>query len=413
VNRSVPLLAVVCLLLTGCSSPGKTVLTVDTAETLADQPVHLKVSGVPAGEPVQVGAEAVAVDGKKWHAEATFTADDHGTVDLDSAKPSDGSYQDVDGMGLFWSMDPPDGDPDAQSYLPPTENGQFVEHVDVLASRAGKRLASTSLTRRWASSGVTTRPLTTARDKLTGVYAAPKTDGSTHPAVLLIGGSEGGVPPLSSPELLASHGYPVLALAYFHAPGVPEDLRDIPLEYFESAAGWLARQPGVDPARLVVIGASYGTEAALLMADHFPRLVAGTVLFAPGAYLTGSFPHAGGAAWTFQGKPLQPERPIPVDGVDGPVLAVAGSGDTQWSSGQSAELIMQRLDEGHDKYPHQAVVVSGAGHGVGGTPYLPHGTNFDHPIVGPQALGGTRPANESALLQGWTKTLALLASLER
>ncbi|HWD78853.1 MAG TPA: acyl-CoA thioester hydrolase/BAAT C-terminal domain-containing protein, partial [Kribbella sp.] len=77
-----------------------------------------------------------------------------------------------------------------------------------------------------------------------------------------------------------------------------------------------------------------------------------------------------------------------------------------------AQSIMRRLDAAHDKYPHEAVIVDGAGHGVGGTPYLPHGTRFQHPIVGLLDLGGTRAANESALKQGWTKTLALLASLK-
>ncbi|HWD77908.1 MAG TPA: acyl-CoA thioesterase/bile acid-CoA:amino acid N-acyltransferase family protein [Kribbella sp.] len=411
-KRSIPLAAAGCLLLAGCSSSGTPVVTVDQASTLADQAVHLKVTGLPAGKPVQVRAEAVDRDGKKWHSEATFTADDHGTVDLDSAKPSSGSYQDPDGMGLFWSMNPPDGDPDSQSYLPPTEEGKPVEHVDVLVSRDGKRLASTTLTRHWVSAGVTTTTLAMAEDKLTGTYVAPKPDGSRHPAVLVLGGSEGGIPALSSPALLASHGYPVLALAYFHAPGVSAELHDVPLEYFASAARWLARQPGVDPARLVVMGASYGSEPALLLADHFPELVAGTVLYAPGSYVTGSFPHGGGAAWTYQGKPLPPNDPIPVDGVDGPVLAVAGTADATWGSQQSAELIMQSLDTAHDKFPHEAVIVTGAGHGVGGVPYLPRGTTFNHPIIGRFDLGGTRPANESALLQGWTKTLALLASLQ-
>lgn len=399
-------------MLAGCSSSGKPVVTVDHAVTLADEPVHLKVSGVPADKPVQIGAEAVDRDGKKWRSEATFTADGTGTVDLDTAKPSSGSYLDVDGMGLFWSMNPPDGDPDSQSYIPPAEDGKPVEHVDVFVSRDGRRLASTSLTRRWASAGVRPRPLTMAKDKLTGVYVAAKPDGSKHPAVLFLGGSEGGVPALASPALLASHGYPVLALAYFHAPGVRTDLRDVPLEYFASAARWLARQPGVDPARLVVMGASYGSEPALLLADHFPELVAGTVLYAPGSYVTGSFPRAGGAAWTYRGKPLPPDDPIPVDGVDGPVLAVAGSADATWGSKQSAELIMLNLHAAHASFPHEAVIVTGAGHGVGGAPYLPHGTTFNHPIIGRFALGGSRPANESAQLQGWTKTLALLAHLQ-
>ncbi|TCC05861.1 hypothetical protein [Kribbella soli] len=50
------------------------------------------------------------------------------------------------------------------------------------------------------------------------MYVAPRTDGAKHPAVLFFGGSEGGLPPPSVPDLLASRGYPVLAVAYFHTP---------------------------------------------------------------------------------------------------------------------------------------------------------------------------------------------------
>lgn len=385
-------------------------VTVDQAVTLADQQVHLKVTGAPARKPVDVGAEAVDRDGKKWRSQVTFTADDHGTVDLDTDRPVSGSYHDVDGMGLFWSMNPPDGNPDEQSYMPPSADGSPVEHLEISVSRDGKQLASTTLTRQWMSSGVTTTPLTMAKDKLTGSYVAPKTDGAKHPAVLYFGGSEGGMPPQSVADLLASHGYPVLTVAYFHAPGVPEDLRNVPVEYFATAARWLDQQPGVDPARVVVMSASFGTEAALLVADHFPALIHGVVLFAPGASGTASFPHPGARAWTYQGRPVGPE-PIPVDGVNGPVLAVAGSADTSWASQQGAEQIMLELDDAHDKFPHEAVIVTGAGHGVGGAPYLPRGTKIDHPIVGPYELGGSRLANESALRQGWAKTLALLASL--
>ncbi|HEY3562222.1 MAG TPA: acyl-CoA thioesterase/bile acid-CoA:amino acid N-acyltransferase family protein, partial [Kribbella sp.] len=371
-NRSIPLVAAGCLLLAGCSS-GKTVLTVDQTITLADQAVHLKVTGVEPGKPVQVGAEAVDRVGKKWHGEATFRADQNGTVDLDSAKPSGGPYQDVDGMGLFWSMNPPDGDPDSQSLIPPSVDGAPVEHVDVFVSSGGKRVASTTITRRWAAPGVTTRSVPAG---LTGAYVVPKPDGGRHPAVLLLGGSEGGVPSESTADLLASHGYPVLRLAYFRAPGRPYDLRNIPIEYFASAARWLGKQPEVDPAHIAVMGTSFGSQPALLLADLFPELVHGTVLFAPGDKIIGAFPAKSGFAWTYRGHPLPIDEEIPVDGVDGPVLAVAGYVDLQWESRLYAQSIMRRLDAAHDKYPHEAVIVDGAGHGVGGTPYLPHGTRF-------------------------------------
>ncbi|MGZ0147206.1 acyl-CoA thioesterase/BAAT N-terminal domain-containing protein [Kribbella sp. WER1] len=407
-NRSIPLLAGACLLLAGCSSAAKPLLVVDRTDALADQPVHVKVTDLPAHKMVSVAAEAVDHDGKRWRGEATFTADAHGTVDLDNAKPASGSYQDVDGMGLFWSMNPPDGDPDEQSFVPPAEGGWPVEHVELSVSSGGKQVARTTITRRWTAPGVSSRALP---EQFTGRYVVPKSDGARHPAVLLLGGSEGGVPPLSVAELLASHGYPVVALAYFRAPGRPRDLHDIPIEYFAQAAEWLGARPEVDPARIVAMGTSYGSQPALLVAELFPATVHGAVLFAPGDKIIRAFPHPTGAAWTFRGRPLPPDEEIPVDAVDGPVLAVAGYVDAQWESRLSALSIMRRLDAAHDRYPHEAVVVDGAGHGVGGTPYLPHGTKFRHPIIGPTDFGGSRAADDSALRQGWAKTLALMAAL--
>lgn len=91
----------------------------------------------------------------------------------------------------------------------------------------------------------------------------------------MLGGSEGGLPCDSEPSLLASHGFPTLALAYFGVPGLPSHLRLIPLEYFRRAFEWLGRQPGVDPAKLVVLGISRGGEAALLLGSTYPDLVHG------------------------------------------------------------------------------------------------------------------------------------------
>jgi hypothetical protein len=66
--------------------------------------------------------------------------------------------------------------------------------------------------------------------------------------VLVFGGSGGGLTTSMAAALLAAHGYPSLALAYFKVAGLPQSLHDIPLEYFTSALRVLRAQPGVDPA---------------------------------------------------------------------------------------------------------------------------------------------------------------------
>jgi pimeloyl-ACP methyl ester carboxylesterase len=137
--------------------------------------------------------------------------------------------------------------------------------------------------------------------------------GATHrTTVLAFGGSEGGLRTVSLAARLAADGVPTLALAYFGAPGLPKTLTNIPLEYFETALGWLARQPQVDPQRIVVLGVSRGSEAALLLGVHDPDLVHGVIALVPSSVVNcgiqgGSTPGGCiGAAWTLGGKPLWP-----------------------------------------------------------------------------------------------------------
>jgi dienelactone hydrolase len=88
-----------------------------------------------------------------------------------------------------------------------------------------------------------------------------------HPAVIVMGGSEGGVEwsaPWGVP--LAQRGFVVLALAYFGTDPLAARLQSIPLEYFTRAIESLQRHPRVDPDRLGLMGFSKGAEGALLIA---------------------------------------------------------------------------------------------------------------------------------------------------
>lgn len=229
--------------------------------------------------------------------------------------------------------------------------------------------------------------------------------------MLIFGGSEGGMSEKFTAALLASHGYPTLAIAYFNYPGLPASLRDIPLEYFATAARLLSGQPSVDPAHVVAIGYSRGSETALLLAQDFPDLVHGAVLYAPSAQVNPSFPDPSGNAWTRGGAPV-PQTTIPIDHIDGPVLAIAGADDQLWPSAPWAEQIARELDQTHNPYPHRALIYPQAGHGVGTFPYLAAGTHSIQPVTGTRINdGGTRPGNATARAQGWPQTLTLIAAV--
>jgi len=403
------LVIVVALSLVGiaaCSPRSSATIEIDKPVALADAPVHVRVGGLGSGDEITISAQARDAGGKVWRSQAQFTADDGGVVDLDRAQPRSGTYKGVDGMGLFWSMNPPDGDPDRAVYSDPDQAVYFPAEgpsftVDLTVAVGDRQLATRRLTRQWRGDGVTVRTLRMDTDQVAGVLALPPAGSSSRVAVLGIGGSGGGVGMAADAALLASHGYPSLALAYFHYPGRPDQLQDIPLEYFAAAARRLVTESGVGRGRVATLGYSRGTEPAML--------VSGVVVYAPTSRASAGFPNSG-AAWTRAGRPIAAGSPIPVERLDGPILLLAGDDDKVWLSAWSVQEVTDRLDAYHFGHPHQALVFPQAGHGVGTLPFQPAGTTLVHPVTGGLiALGGTRPANAAARRDGWTKMLEFLA----
>jgi dienelactone hydrolase len=410
--RSWPIL-VVALALAGVAacSPhrDRASIEVDRPVALADAPVHLRVGGLAGGEEVTISAQATDAGGKVWRSQARFTADGGGVVDLDRDRPIAGTYQGVDGMGLLWSMNPPGGDPEQALYVPASAASYTV---DLTVAAGGRQLATRTLTRQRRRDGVTVRALRMDTDQVAGLLALPPAGSPPRVAVLAIGGSDGGAGLAAMAGVLASHGYPTLALAYFHYPGRPGQLRDIPLEYFATAARRLAAETGVRRGRVAALGYSRGTEAAMLLGADFPELVDGVVVYAPSSRAGPGFPGGRGAAWTRGGRPVAPGTPIPVERLDGPILLLAGGDDKLWTSALYARAIIDRLDAHRFGHAHRALVYPQAGHGLGTFPFVAAGTVLVQPISGQLlALGGTRPADAAARRDGWPKVLAFLARL--
>lgn len=384
------------------------VLVVSATTTLADAPVQIKVTGLRPGDQITITSTAIDRTGMLWTGRATFTASDSGVVDPATQAPESGTYQGLDAMGLFWSMNPATGDPNASVLgLSSTSLGIDLTVTD----GGGSRLASETLTRLWSGPGVTSRVLTLQHDKVIGTLYLPAPGGPSRPAVLVFGGSEGGESQDLAAALLASHGYPALSLAYFALPGLPAALQNVPLEYFATAGRILAATPGVNPAHILTMGYSRGSEAALLLADDFPQLFHGAIVYSPSSIVNTGFPE-GAYAWTLGGQPVRAGNPIPVSGISGPVLAIAGQDDQLWDSPGSADMINKELTSSGNRYPHQDLTYPNAGHLVGTFPYLPGGTDLFDPTNHAQLeLGGTRQGDDTAQQAGWARVLALLASV--
>lgn len=235
-------LLLVALVTTGCvSQPATPSLSVTPAASGLDAPVGLKVSGLDAGQMIQVSLSSKDASNVLWSSEASFEASQNGIVDISVAPAKSGSYTGVDPMGLTSSMKPQKSG--TSPYLWGSGSTEF--HYEVHVKDQG--VASKTITKTALASSVTMTPVSLADQGFVGSYASSTTTSPVSPAVLIIGGSEGGNSGSLTGARLAAHGVHALSVAYFGEEGLPPHLSDIPLEYFEKALTWLRNQPGVDP----------------------------------------------------------------------------------------------------------------------------------------------------------------------
>ena len=407
--------------------------------TLADEAVDVRLSGLRAGSEITVRASMADDSGALWDSVSTFAADADGTVDLARQAPKRGSYDGVEPMGFLWSMTPvAEGSP-TLTFKTTVEPATITLSAEV----EGEAVAEATLVRLVAAPGV--KRTEVRDDGLHATFFTPPGDGP-HPAIILLSGSGGG---LSEPQaaLYASHGYCALALAYFRAGNLPRELTRIPLEYFERAITWLQARPEADAERLAVGGGSRGGELSLLLASRYPEFKA-VIASVPSAVVYGGVGGAGGndePAWTYRGEGVtflnsrRTESPeftpeegvpfaltpiflnsledreqvrqaaIPVERINGPVLAISGKDDAMWPSSVFSDMVMERLAEHRHPYPDQHLAYAGAGHVIG-QPWWPTTmTSSMHPVTKTLfAFGGEPKASAHARADAWPKILAFL-----
>ena len=266
-----------------------------------------------------------------------------------------------------------------------------------------------------------------------GNYFPPR-DAGRRAAILLIGGSEGGLGTGAARQAraLQAQGFAVLQVAYFGYPGGPQALASVPLETFDRALAWLRARPEVDPARIGVVGASKGAEAALLVAT---RHVAVKVVMAgmPSSVVWPGISYSGETlpSWTAAGKDVaslpyvfggdyqnifgaydnglkalgeHADAVIPVERIGAPIMLVCGRADALWPSCPMAEQIVARLQAHHFAHPVQMLAYADAGHAVFGPPVDPANPAF--PTLG--SVGGSPAGNNAARQDDWPRAVAFL-----
>lgn len=410
------------------------------SECLVDETLVIRIRGLTAKERVTVYLSSAGYGSAMLSSQAVFVADLDGVVDLSCHAPIAGTYQGIDAMGLFWSRAPVTGagephcsdvskDPSTITLTAIAEDGETASPQHIMMTFSSATVFSREVRERG----------------LVGRMFEPANAGP-HPAVLVVGGSNGGL--VWSQEmagLFASHGFVALALAYFSAEGLPPTLDRIPLEYFETALAWLAVQPAVATNCIGVAGLSRGGELALLLGATFPQIRA-VVAYVPSGIVGPAFPVSGNGAWTLNGQevpfastlsyeqwdkelaagraregsfdwyllPLQDpayaaRTSIPVERIQGPVLMISGMDDGVWPSTELTEFAVQRLKQ--KGFPHRFEHLSypGAGHSIAWPNAPTTMLKSKHSVSGEEVdRGGTPEGTAWARRDSWPRVLEFL-----
>ncbi|MCV2359888.1 acyl-CoA thioesterase/BAAT N-terminal domain-containing protein [Paucibacter sp. TC2R-5] len=421
------------------------------AEVVEGTALSLRLSELPPLTSIRIVSSRLArgMGPQQPHqAQAWFTSNAAGELDLAAQAPDRGSYSGADVRGLFWSMQLTA----PSAALPPLDPKQQGEVW--LQAFAGERLlVEKKLVLRPFAPEVQSRPVA----DFPGARFCLGPGAHKRGAIIVLGGSEGGsIAARTTAPLLASQGYAVLGLPYYspptwgaqgmepaELPSLPSSFADIELERLNQAREWLARQPEVDAERIAVYGVSKGAEFALAAAarmDWIRAVVAyvpsdvvweGWGMGVPQADTHSSFawkgkplawqPYkgmaeemAGFASGTGvhirrpmdQGRVAHPERlaaaRIPVENYAGPLLMIAGGDDQMWdSAGMARNIEASRKALG---LPTTSLIYPGAGHGLSASGWAPTtGHN-----LGPMKLGGSPALDARAQADAWPQMLAFL-----
>lgn len=418
-------------------------LSVHPAIGLLSERRRVTVAGALPGSLVTVRATTQR-GAETWAAQASYLVDAAGAVDFDETAPVSGDFRVADAMGLFWAQERVTrngggAEPDdvtvpirtrITAWAEPGTGTLDVPGPGVPASSGPETGVAVDVEQHLMAPGVTRSEVRV--DGLVGTLFRPAGTGP-FPTIIVMNGSGGGV---NEPRaaLYAARGIQALALGYFRAPGLSHFISRTPLEYFERALAYVARE--LDPAggAPLVSGQSRGGELTLLLASRFPERILGAVAFVPGAFVFGgqgaADPADGwdGPTWTAGGEPLEylwhnnagvtwhpwhdappPTRSadvyvdglhdralaqasrIPIERFAGPVACVSGLDDRAWPSSYASRLALDTLERHGHAAERLHLDYEDAGHGIT-IPHLPS-TEIarTHPVSGVSYSNGGTP----------------------
>lgn len=251
-------------------------------------------------------------------------------------------------------------------------------------------------------------------ESLAGAFFAKPEGEGPFPAIILLGGSEGGDRGArGSAKRFLAEGYAVLGMPYYSPawgdqeqqfPGLPRAFAEIPIDRAAIAKEWLAARSDVRDDDIGIYGVSKGAEFALLAGEKIEGFAAIAAIVPTDVVWEGWGTGDGTrpSSFSWQGEPLpfvpyegmgeefanptgpngrprlrlphdkgrnaNPDRAvaarIAVETIDEPVLVAGGDEDLVWNSGEMAQIIAERRAKAG--LPTVSLVFTDAGHSLSG-----------------------------------------------
>lgn len=251
-------------------------------------------------------------------------------------------------------------------------------------------------------------------DALPGAFLTLPAGEGPHPAIIVLGGSEGGDSAAQKfTKRFVPLGYAVLGMPYYSPawggqpqqfPGLPRAFAEIPVDSAEIAKNWLSARSDIRADDIGIYGVSKGAEFALLAGAKIEGFAAIAAIVPTDVVWEGWGTGDGSrpSSFSWRGEPLpfvryegmdeefakpsgadgRPRIRLPhdkgrnanpkqavaariaIENIDEPVLVAGSDGDQTWNSGEMAQNIAERRAE--LGLPTVSLVFTDAGHFLSG-----------------------------------------------
>lgn len=417
-------------------------INISDIEALVDERIKIKVLDLIPNSKLKVSMEMEFpwCMGEEFSSYGIFISNEKGEVDLDLAKPVEGTYEAADSMGLIYSLK-----------KSRTEGKNFAENISIdepiimnMLFESSDETKEIKLNRLFKTEDVIVKHIS---EEFSGqLFYKEKFNNKT---ILMLGGSSGDIKALAVLAApLASRGFNVLMVPFFDSEGLPDKLEKIPLEYFEKIFEWIEKNEITSSKEIYLHGTSKGGELALLLASRYKQIKK-VVAAEPHAYcfqaLDGMRCGENVSSWSYKGESIpyievdeniffeeqkkaiekgipfgfastykksierainKEEARIKVENSEADILMIAGKEDNIWNSYDGCLEIIENLNKNNYSNDVELLTYDKMGHPMPIPYIIPISETLSMNMMGGVfSSGGSIEGNAEGQFKSWKRTI--------